>query len=307
MAQWRVRWLIEHSTSHEHVCCMDSFVLRNPPLRPSPNRYPQPGATSRTFTMSVKRPYKRTCRQFVDNSYADSGKSHYLLHPNFAKSPEQYVRAFLLIQKDLQTLFDYIEPSDLNLVCYSYRIHELLLRTCIEVEANCKAILLENGYEKSGDLNMDDYKKINKSHRLSSYEIKLPLWHGDKALRKPFANWTSGGSLSWYKAYNSTKHDRHEKFKQASFENLTEAICGLVAILSAQFWQEDYIPGNSYLIADGSVDGMDTAIGKYFRVRFPTDWNEDEKYDFTHDDKTNVSFEILKYDYNNIEVPDMNV
>jgi hypothetical protein len=248
--------------------------------------------------MSVKLPFKRTCRQFVDNSYTNSGKSRYLLHLDFARSPEQYIRAFLLIQKDLQTLFDYIEPSDLNLVCYSYRIHELLLRTCIEVEANCKAILLENGYDKTGDLNMDDYKKINISHHLSSYEIKLPLWYGDKALRKPFASWESGGSLAWYKAYNSTKHDRHEKFKQASFENLIEAICGLVAILSAQFLSEDYIPGDSYLIADGSVDGMDTAIGKYFRVRFPTDWTEEEKYDFTSDDIASTSFGISNYNYN---------
>jgi hypothetical protein len=252
--------------------------------------------------MSIKRPYKRTCRQFTNNSYAEGGKSQYLYHPDFAKSPEQYVRAFLLIQKDLQTLFDYVEPSDLNLICYSYRIHELLLRTCVEVEANCKAILIENGYHKNGDLNMEDYKKINKSHHLSSYEIKLPLWHGDKALRKPYANWANGGSLNWYKAYNSTKHDRHEKFKQASFENLIDAICGLVAILSAQFWQENFIPSNSYLLADGSFDGLETAIGDYFRVSFPTDWNVDEKYDFTYEEIKSSEFEILNYDYNNFEL-----
>lgn len=54
------------------------------------------------------------------------------------------MRAFLLVQKDLQELFDYVEPADKKLCCYSYRIHELLMRTCIEVKANCKAILSEN-------------------------------------------------------------------------------------------------------------------------------------------------------------------
>ena len=38
LAQWRVTWLIEHSTSHQHLWYIDSFVLRNQPLRQAPNR-----------------------------------------------------------------------------------------------------------------------------------------------------------------------------------------------------------------------------------------------------------------------------
>jgi hypothetical protein len=38
LAQWRVTWLIEHSTSHQLLWYIDSFVLRNPPLRQAPNR-----------------------------------------------------------------------------------------------------------------------------------------------------------------------------------------------------------------------------------------------------------------------------
>ena len=38
LAQWRVKWLIEHSTSHQILWCVDSFVLRNPPLRQAPKR-----------------------------------------------------------------------------------------------------------------------------------------------------------------------------------------------------------------------------------------------------------------------------
>ena len=41
LAQWRVTWLIEHSTSHQLLWCIDSFVLRIPPLRQAPNRYGQ--------------------------------------------------------------------------------------------------------------------------------------------------------------------------------------------------------------------------------------------------------------------------
>ena len=39
LAQWPVKWLIEHSTSHQLLWCIDSFVHRNPPLRQALKRY----------------------------------------------------------------------------------------------------------------------------------------------------------------------------------------------------------------------------------------------------------------------------
>jgi len=41
-AKKRVQWLIEHSTSHQLLWYIDSFVLRNPLLRKAAKRYPQP-------------------------------------------------------------------------------------------------------------------------------------------------------------------------------------------------------------------------------------------------------------------------
>ena len=38
LAQWRVTRLIELSISHQFLWCIDSFVLRNPPQRQSPDR-----------------------------------------------------------------------------------------------------------------------------------------------------------------------------------------------------------------------------------------------------------------------------
>ncbi|SEI04517.1 hypothetical protein SAMN02927937_02933 [Paenimyroides aquimaris] len=38
LAQWRVQWLIEHATLHQLLWYIDSFVLRNPPLRQAPKR-----------------------------------------------------------------------------------------------------------------------------------------------------------------------------------------------------------------------------------------------------------------------------
>lgn len=37
-AKKRVQWLIEHSTSHQHLCYVVSFELRNPLLRKAAKR-----------------------------------------------------------------------------------------------------------------------------------------------------------------------------------------------------------------------------------------------------------------------------
>jgi hypothetical protein len=230
--------------------------------------------------MSIPRPFKRNIRQFTDGHFSEGGRAAYILHKDYSQDPEHYIRAFLIIQKDLLNLFDYIEPSDKNLHTYSFRIHELLLRICVEIEANCVAILSENGYNKAGNWTMDDYRKINATHRLSSYEVKLPIWYGQKNIRKPFDNWSTLTSLPWYKAYNETKHDRHGKFANATFEHLTDAVSALVAILASQFYTYDFSPSDTLLSIGEHNDGMESAIGNYFRVMFPTDWNQNDKYQF---------------------------
>lgn len=232
--------------------------------------------------MAIDHPFRRTCRQFANGSYSEGGGWMYIVDKRFANAPEHYIRAFLMILKDMQTVFDYIEPADTNLPCYSFRIHELLVRTCIEVEANCKAILVENGYTKTGDMNMGDYRKIEASHKLSSYEVRLPLWSGAAGLRKPFLPWAGGAGLPWYQAYNATKHDRHNVFGQATFEQMVDAVCGLMVILSSQFHTQDFSPADPLLILKGygPRDGMETGIGQYLRVKFPDSWPAQERYEF---------------------------
>jgi hypothetical protein len=39
LAQWWVTWLIELSSSHQLLWCIDSFEFRIPTLRHAPNRY----------------------------------------------------------------------------------------------------------------------------------------------------------------------------------------------------------------------------------------------------------------------------
>jgi hypothetical protein len=167
----------------------------------------------------------------------------------------------------------------------------------VEVEANCKAILSENGYARAGDWNMRDYKKIEKTHLLSAYEVKVPTWSGSSAMWTPFAAWRSGASLPWYKAYNETKHDRHLKFEEATFKHLIAASCGLLVLLSAQFETNDFSPGNTLLAVGGAGDGMESGIGGFFRVRFPDNWPLELRYDFDWQTlcKESDPFDVIDY------------
>lgn len=253
--------------------------------------------------MGIPKPYRRTCRPFTDGDYTEGGRSLYLLHSRFAQEPRHFVRAFLSIQTDLLTLLDYVEPADSNLNTYSHKIQQLLVRTCIEVEANLTAILRENDYPATTGWTMKDYRLVEHSHRLSSFRVRIPSWRGTHGIRTPFSPWRQPeGGLPWYQQYNKAKHDRHESFHLATFEALIDAVAGLVALLAAQFLQEDYSPNDKGVSVGSSYsydteDDMDTAIGDYFRVQFPTDWPEADRYDFNWNDLRDQSDPFVSFNH----------
>jgi len=187
--------------------------------------------------MGIGKPFRRTARIFTDDTYFKGGKWKYILHDSYAQNSASFIRSFLLIQKDTRELFDFIKASDQNLCAYSYRIHELLVRACIEIEAIFTAILRENNYQRNDKKNwtVEDYKKIEQSHFLSRFAVKITDWDGNCGKRMPFRAWCQDRSLNWCQAYNRTKHDRHRNFREANFENLVDAVCGLAAVLASQF------------------------------------------------------------------------
>lgn len=260
--------------------------------------------------MSHSKPFHRNYRGFVNGSNSGFSQWAYIVDRDYSESPEHYVRAFLLIQDDLRKLFEYIEPSDSNLCTYSYRIHELFMRTCIEIEANFKAILKENIYNptnKKGKSilekywNIHNYKIINKTHHLSSYKMHIPIWDGVQSIFTPFKQWSSGAELFWYQAYNSSKHDRKVEFKKANFGNLLNSVSGLLILLSSQFGTQDFSPGSDLMeVNTDSYYSTEPALGGFFHIEFPNDWSEEEKYDFNWSDLKKQSDRFEKIDYDSI-------
>jgi hypothetical protein len=256
--------------------------------------------------MPIAKPYYRTVRQFVNGNYFAYPHDEYFMHPSYAMHPENYIRAFEIIQKDLLAIFESVEPADQNLPTYSFRMHELLMRTCIELEANFKAILAANTYSKTGNLNITDYYKIDVSHYLSEYEVRLPYWTGTRSVWKPFDEWRANAasatpwSLAWYSAYNAAKHDRAGALSQANLENLLYAITGLEVVLSAQFFDFDFGPIDYMISRYRRHQGFDPGIGGYFSVKFPQNTPAAERYEFVWPALVQTLDPIDKFDYDSV-------
>jgi hypothetical protein len=95
--------------------------------------------------------------------------------------------------------------------------------------------------------------------------------------------------LVWYDAYNASKHDRHSSFRSATLNNLIDAVCGLLVILSAQFYNNEFGPGVDLLAISGPPDEFEYDIGNYFSITFPNDWQVGERYSFTLEEWRNMA------------------
>ncbi|MEL1245492.1 hypothetical protein AAEO56_14555 [Flavobacterium sp. DGU11] len=148
--------------------------------------------------MSHTKPFHRNYRPVIESTNSGYSDWAYIIDHSYSQNPHHYTRAFLIIQEDILKLFQYIEPADINELTYSFRIHEILMRTCIEIEANFKAILKENNYKPTKfhknktelrlekEWKLHDFSKVNKTHHLDDYSIQLPFWKGNNNVRKPF-------------------------------------------------------------------------------------------------------------------------
>lgn len=261
--------------------------------------------------MSIVKPYYRIWRPVKDY---DWGKANfhfgddnepkptldYLYDNRFANQQEKksLIIATRLIMRDLNEIFDFVEPSNDNTSVYSHRIYELLLRAATEFESNCKGILKANGYtgpREEKDWCVKDYFKISGAARLSEYRITFERWATDQVYT-PFTEWNPSRreTLSWYDAYNKVKHDRFTNFTMANLDNLVKAVAGLLCILHAQYGEGMSVVGYN---GNGAIDADECLVEtEMFTIHAPH-FPENEKYDFIWDNIANEPDIFQKYNF----------
>jgi hypothetical protein len=222
----------------------------------------------------------------------------YLYDDRFANQNEKksLITATRMILRDLNSLYDYIEPGDDNLGVYSHRIYELFLRTATEFEANCKGILKANAYSKTeNEWCVKDYFKISRAARLNEYSLTFERWETAHEFR-PFVEWNPSRRepLAWYDAYNEVKHDRYGNFKKAKLEYLMNALAGLICIMHAQYGEGmSHLGFSEYGTTDINEGTVVTPMFTINAPRFP----DEEQYGFIWDNIKSGQDPIVNYTF----------
>jgi len=152
------------------------------------------------------------------------------------RAAEQALR--LLVER-LDELLLYIEPDSKGLSAYSHKTRELLILACTEVENTWKHYMRLSGVKPVGgrDFTTSDYVKLLNPLFLSEFEILLRPYNGIRPIR-PFFGWNQAAptkSLTWYDAYNKTKHDRSTHFDEATLENCLMAVAANLTLFAVRF------------------------------------------------------------------------
>ncbi len=73
--------------------------------------------------------------------------------------------------------------------------------------------------------NMDDYRLtiVGAKTILRDAAVEIPRY--GLAL-SPWDNWRENRNPDWWRAYNSVKHQRHERYSEANLKNTLNSVCG---------------------------------------------------------------------------------
>lgn len=256
---------------------------------------------------TVTRPYRLMA---VPLKSGESGTYHYHAYVKdrrFAEDPRHYVTSLGLISKDLDTIFEFVEPAPENLKVYSHRISQLLIRTCIEIEAHFRNIFNSNTPPKAtrGEFhNINDFRLIDVTHKLSSYAIRITRWQGGSHYWEPFADWKNNESPSWWIAYNKAKHNRGQSFAIASLDNLIAAIGALCVIYYSQYMDETFSSRGSALGIGGAYgvdDGMESSVIPSILIRPPRPEDYEFLYEFSWKELSLDEDAVKKFDYRQLQ------
>lgn len=176
-----------------------------------------------------------------------------------------YWNVYRGLERELLELANVIHIDDDQLEVYSTKIAELLIRTCVEIEAIAKEIYFREGGTKKEDgsnLYFDtDCLGLLESRWLLSKKIvavsnpALYLTKEENLMLKPLYKADKRGSSSsdWKKAYQAVKHDRSNSLKKGNLKNFIRA-------LSALFLLNIYYKDTKVSL-ESNIDSFDTGLG----------------------------------------------
>lgn len=174
--------------------------------------------------------------------------------------------AYKRLEKEVLALSEYIHFSDDQLLVYSPRISDLLVRTAIEFESLAKELFYANGGVKPVDRDLyfdTDCMGLLESKWLLSKKtiyINTPYFYfSDPSnstltpLRNTFKRRKSASK--WQRAYHAVKHDRIHNLKKGNIFNLINAL-GALYILNIYYRDAKFDS-----VSDNNASNVDWGLG----------------------------------------------
>jgi hypothetical protein len=136
-----------------------------------------------------------------------------------------YWNHFIALEKDLETISNYIEISENNFKTYSNKLSQLFLATSSEIDVILKEIchLLS---PKTKSENINEYRNIIPKHYEEFAHDKVYIYIYDIHFQ-PWEKWENVENPEWWQSYNSVKHKRNNYYNLANLENVLNSISAL--------------------------------------------------------------------------------
>lgn len=184
-----------------------------------------------------------------------------------------YWNIYQRLEQELIELSDVIFIDDAQISVYSMKIADLLMRTCVEIEAISKKLYIDNGGTITDEKRMYFDKVcielLERKWLLSKKVVlvtcpTLYLKKDDNRILTPLlhANIFGDGSADWAIAYQAIKHSRINNLSQGNIKLFLHALAALY-ILNLYLGQQKMDLGR-----DAAGAGIDWGLGsKIFSVK----------------------------------------
>lgn len=141
------------------------------------------------------------------------------------KFSQRYWNYYLVLEKELKEIVEFVSLRKENLETSSNRITSLLLNVGAEFDFLCKQVC---GFSPDSRKNIADYAKTLLKQNKDLQKTEITVLDSELSI-SPFKNWDKrhASDLFWWEAYTAVKHNRIDNATKGSLENLVNAMGAL--------------------------------------------------------------------------------
>ena len=182
-------------------------------------------------------------------------------------------QTYMNLEKALVKLSNYIYITDKQLETFSPYIADLLVQTCIQIEAISKELYYKlDGAKVRGDTSIrfdeDCLKEIDKKWGTHDKVVlvvaaNFNLSKEENRILKPLHRAHKRQGVYWEKAYQAVKHDRYTSLSKGNIKALLQAMAALYLL-------NVYYRNESWITSYQTINDIDVSLGSsIFTVNHP--------------------------------------